>query len=82
MLARDRARLWYQFEFAAETDIAGDGDVADAQTYKAIYLHSLGAYEGANINLDAIDPMADPNLQSPGPDGRIEVKAVVDQPAT
>jgi hypothetical protein len=33
------------------------------------------------FNVDVIEPAADPNLQYPGPDGRIEVQADVEFPA-
>lgn len=66
LLALDRARLWYQFEFSAVMEIEpSDG-------WQEIELSNLPHFEGVTIKLDSIDPMADPNLQSPGPDGRIE----------
>lgn len=67
LLAIDRARLWYQFEFSAMTLIeTSDG-------YQPTALGALPDFTGATIRLDAIDP-ADPNLANPGPDGRIEVQ--------
>lgn len=80
LLALDRARLWYQFEFSAAFEI-GSSDVTDPETWQAIDLASLPALEVIHINLDAIDP-ADPNLANPGPDGRIEAQAriTLDQP--
>lgn len=66
LLDLDRARLWYQFDFGAEMWIMpSDG-------WQAIELANLPHFDGANINVDVIDPIADPNLQYPGPDGRIE----------
>lgn len=61
----DRARLWYQFEFGAEMDIGPDdgwqGDI-----------DALPHLDQVVISVDVIDPIADPNLEAPGPDGRIE----------
>lgn len=69
LLALDRARLWYQFEFSAVMEIEpSDG-------WQEIELAALPHFEGATIRIDGIDPMADPNLQYPGPDGRIEHEA-------
>lgn len=62
----DRARLHYQFEFGA------DMEITPADGWQGIELAALPPFEGANINIDAIDPMADPNVQYPGPDDRIE----------
>lgn len=66
LLDMDRSRLWYQFEFGVEMEIGpSDG-------WQQIELSQLPPFEGANIKVDYIDPAADPNLQYPGPDGRIE----------
>lgn len=66
LLSVDRARLWYQFEFGAETEIqAIDG-------WQDVYAATLPHLDGVTIKLDAIDPMVDPNLATTGPDGRIE----------
>ena len=63
--ALDRARLWYQFEFEAETAIGPeDGWQGD--------IDALPHLDQVVISVDVIDPMADPNLQAPGPDGRVE----------
>jgi hypothetical protein len=66
LLAMDRARVWYQFEFSAATEIGPDDG------WQATQLAGLPPFEGANISVDVIDPAADPNLSYPGPDGRIE----------
>jgi hypothetical protein len=76
VLAMDRARLWYQFEFGALMEIEPDDG------YQQIELVGLPEFEGMNVNVDAIDPMADPNLQYPGPDGRIEQVFTVPQSGT
>lgn len=66
LLALDRARLWYQFEFSAVMEIEPSDGWQDTE------LAGLPHFEGVTIKLDSIDPMADPNTQYPGPDGRIE----------
>jgi hypothetical protein len=66
LLDMDRSRLWYQFEFGADMQIGPEDG------WQAIELAALPPFEGANIKMDYIDPAADPNLQYPGPDGRIE----------
>ena len=61
----DRARLWYQFEFGAETAIGPeDGWQGD--------IDALPDLDQVVISVDVIDPMVDPQLQPHGPDGRIE----------
>ena len=66
LIELDRARLWYQFEFSSEFQIGPeDGYQQDA-------LEALPRFEGATIKVDVIDPIADP---APGPDGRIEFEA-------
>jgi hypothetical protein len=67
--ALDRARLWYQFEFSAETEIGPEDGWQG--------LDELPGLESVHLDVDAIDPQADPNLQSPGPDGRIEQAIVI-----
>lgn len=66
LLGLDRARLWWQFEFSAPMEIGPtDG-------WQATELANLGHLDSLNLRVDVIDPIADPNLHSPGPDGRIE----------
>jgi len=67
LLTLDRARLWYQFEFGALMEI----EPSDA--WQETELADLPHFDGGTISIDAIDPMADPNVRYPGPDGRIEV---------
>lgn len=71
LITLDRSRLWYQYEFSAYFEIT------DADGWQATELAALPHFDGANINVDSIDPEADPNLQYPGPDGRIEHTATV-----
>jgi hypothetical protein len=74
LLQLDRARMWFQFEFSAITQL----DVND--TWQGYDLGQLPPFEGATLKVDALDPMRDPNvaLDDPdGPDGRIESGATV-----
>lgn len=70
LLGRDRSRLWYQFDFAADMQIMPEDG------YQKSELDNLPHFDGANVNVDYIDPAYDPNLVPPnqhhGPDGRIE----------
>ena len=80
LLALDRARLWYQFEFAAGFEIGSD-DVGNVETWQAQELAALPLLEEVKFTLDAYDP-ADPNVAPHGPDGRPEAEAVVSIPTT
>ena len=66
----DRSRIWYQFEFGAETEIGPEdgwqGDVS-----------ALPDLQEMSIEVDVIDPIADPSVSFPGPDGRIEQAVVL-----
>lgn len=66
LLAMDRARLWYQFDFAAAMEIEpSDG-------WQETELAGLPHFDGGTLKLDAIDPH-DPNVvQTSAPDGRNE----------
>jgi hypothetical protein len=65
----DRARAVYRFTFRSEWWLGG-GDTPE--TFEELELAGLPPLEAITFNVDAIDPMADPNLKKPGPDGRIE----------
>lgn len=66
LLHLDRARLWYQFDFAAGMEIEpSDG-------WQETELAALPHFDGGTVKLDAIDPH-DPNVvQTSVPDGRYE----------
>lgn len=66
LLEMDRSRLWYEYDFAAEMNIG------PADGWQEQELSTLPHFDSMNIKVDAIDPMADPNLSYPGPDTRIE----------
>jgi len=66
LLAMDRARLWYQFDFGADMEIAPEDG------WQEIDLATLPHFDGGTVKLDALDPH-DPNVvQTSAPDGRFE----------
>jgi hypothetical protein len=69
VLSIDRARLFWRFEFSSLMCIGPEDG------YQDIALAALPHFDGVNLNVDMIAPAADPSLQSPGPDGRIEHSA-------
>ncbi|VVP34334.1 hypothetical protein PS870_04486 [Pseudomonas fluorescens] len=73
LLHISRARVVYQFTFFSEFQIGRNGPGDPAETWQELELDGLPVFTGATFNMDCIDP-ADPNLQRPGPDGRIEAK--------
>lgn len=73
LLDLDRARLYYQFEFSAQTEIT------EADTWQGATNAALGAFTEMKIELDAIDPR-DPNLAATGPDGTIEATVLIQVP--
>lgn len=66
VLALDRARLWYQFEFGAAMEIGPEDGWQDRT------LVGLPHFDGISFRADFLDP-SDPNVATPGPDGRIEI---------
>lgn len=66
LLDLDRSRLWYQYDFGAEMEITPEDG------WQGIELAALPHFDGLTVNVDDIDPAADPNVSYPGPDGRIE----------
>lgn len=81
----DRARCSYRFSFTAaftlgRAGVPGGEQPAPPETWPEHELDSLGMLEGVAVRVDAIDPMADPNLKKPGPDGRIEIEARMELP--
>lgn len=75
LLDLDRARLYYQFEFSAETEIL------EEDTWQKTANAALGAFIDMNITVDAIDPF-DPNRGATGPDGTAEAVVLVPVPQT
>ncbi len=71
-LALDAQRGLYQLDFFAECQLGRRQAKDPAQTWQEHELDGLPSLSGVTVRVDAIDP-ADPNLQRPGPDGRLEV---------
>lgn len=66
LLAIDRARLWYQFEFGAPMELEPDDG------WQEIELETLPHFDGGTVKVDCVDP-SDPNrVSTPSPDGRYE----------
>ncbi|QBH21475.1 hypothetical protein EYC51_14840 [Alcaligenes faecalis] len=73
----NRAVTYYGMTFSAELTVGHSGGLpADTlpQTWQEYELAQLPPLKRLNISVDVIDPIADPNLQKPGPDGRTEFK--------
>ncbi|MFJ4143520.1 hypothetical protein [Pseudomonas sp. NPDC089734] len=73
LLQASTSQVAWRFGFAAEFQLGRNTSDQPAETWQEAYLDALPGFTGATFEMDAIDP-ADPNLKSPGPDGRIEVK--------
>jgi hypothetical protein len=72
LLHISRARTVYQYSFIADFQLGRNRPGDPPETWHERDLDGLPGFTGATIRMDCIDP-ADPNLQYPGPDGRIEV---------
>ncbi len=81
LLLINRDRVLYRFRFECEWTLGG-GDTPE--TFQEVVLAGLPPLAGLDVEVDAIDPMADPNLSKPGPDGRIEtvLRVELDQGTT
>lgn len=69
----NRARVVYRFSFESAFQLGRNTADQPAETWHEYELDGLPGFTGMTFNMDCIDP-ADPNQQSPGPDGRIEAK--------
>lgn len=67
LLALDRARIWYQFEFGAEMEIGPEDGWEQTEQV------GLPHFDGADIKIDPIDPHDNNLVQTPAPDGHIDV---------
>lgn len=80
----DRSRCVYRFSFSAGFTVGRAGSDGTpggpAETWEEYERDQLPPFSGGTLRVDAIDPMADPNLKKPGPDGRIEHEARVELP--
>lgn len=75
VIGMNRALTYFSMTFNAELTVGnlnGLPDGAVPETWQEFELAGLPALEGLNVDVDVIDPIADPNLKKPGPDGRIE----------
>ncbi|WP_455927714.1 phage tail terminator protein [Pseudomonas capeferrum] len=62
----------YRLRFFAEFQLGRNLSTQPAETWPELELDALPSFTGVTVRVDAIDP-ADPNLQRPGPDGRLEM---------
>jgi hypothetical protein len=67
-----KTRGLYRLRFFAEFQLGRNLDTQPAETWRELELDALPSFNGVTVRVDAIDP-ADPNLQGPGPDGRLEL---------
>ncbi len=75
----NRARVVYRFSFEAAFQLGRNRASEPAETWEEWKLDGLPAFEGMDVNVDFIEP-SDPNLQAPGPDGRIDAQFSVELP--
>lgn len=68
----NRALTIYQYRFYSYTGIGRTLDNDPPETWEEVQKDALPELNNVHINVDVIDPIADPNLKNPGPDGRIE----------
>ena len=66
------SRVFYRLRFFAEFQLGRNLPSQPAESWHERELDGLSSFSGATVRVDAIDP-ADPNLQRPGPDGRVEM---------
>lgn len=80
----DRSRCVYRFSFSAGFTLGraayDNAPGKPAETWEEYERDGLPSFTGGTLRMDAIDPMADPNLKKPGPDGRIEHEARMELP--
>ena len=75
IIAMNRFLTYYGMTFSAELTVGHYGGLpagGTPETWQEYELANLPPLDGLDIDVDVIDPIADPNLQKPGPDGRIE----------
>lgn len=71
----NRALIVYRFEFSVGRRVGRANKTQPAETWQEAYLDGLKPLEGMDIDVDVIDPIAQPH---PGPDGRIEFETHVE----
>lgn len=72
MLAINDSRLIYRLRFLTAFQLGRNRASEPAETWHECEQDGLPSFTGMTVRVDAIDP-ADPNLQQPGPDGRLEL---------
>lgn len=72
LVSLSATRLLYRLRFFAEFQLGRNLPSQPAETWHERELDGLPSFTGVTVRVDAIDP-ADPNLQRPGPDGRLEL---------
>ena len=71
----NRALVVFRFEFSTGRRVGRSKKTQPAETWQEAEIDGLKPLEGMDINVDVIDPIANPH---PGPDGRIEFKTHVE----
>jgi hypothetical protein len=74
LLLLDRDRMVYRYRFYADLQLGrweqtGEGK---PQTWQEWQLAGLPTLEGIDTRFDFLNPLKDPNVNAPGPDGRVE----------
>lgn len=72
LVSINSSRALYRLRFFAEFQLGRNLPGQPAESWHERELDGLSSFTGATVRVDAIDP-ADPNLQRPGPDGRLEL---------
>lgn len=71
----NRSMTCYMLTFSAEYTVGSANGVPPGvvpETWQEYELAKLPELKSLGFGVDVIDPIADPNLKAPGPDGRIE----------
>ena len=66
------------FEFFTEYMVGRYVKGQDPETWQEAEIAGLKPFDGMDVDVDVIDPIADPNLKKPGPDGRVEFQFSVE----
>ncbi|WP_433783928.1 phage tail terminator protein [Pseudomonas frederiksbergensis] len=72
LVSINSSRVLYRLRFFTEFQLGRNLPGQPAQSWHERELDGLSSFTGVTVRVDAIDP-ADPNLQRPGPDGRLEL---------
>jgi hypothetical protein len=72
LVSINSSRVLYRLRFFSEFQLGRNLPGQPAQSWHERELDGLSSFTGVTVRVDAIDP-ADPNLQRPGPDGRLEL---------